>query len=225
MPVKIITTKTAVNHANVLVYGESGIGKTVLQTTVPDPIIISAEKGLMSVSDHDIPVIEVHNLAEIGEAYEYLKSAIDKYQTVCLDSLSEIAEAVLAEQKSLYADGRQAYGKTNDLVAAMIKSFRDLPFNTYFIAKQGYVEDESGVSKYMPLMPGKTLTHHLPYYFDIVMCMRMMKDDEGNVIRYLQTQPDMKFEAKDRSGKLDKAERAHLGRLFDKVLKQGANNG
>ena len=41
----------------VLVYGHAGAGKTSLIRTAPNPVILSAEAGLLSLSDLDIPYI------------------------------------------------------------------------------------------------------------------------------------------------------------------------
>ena len=71
-----ITKPAAVTHTqfcNCLVYGESGIGKTVLCTTAPRPLIMSAEKGLLSIADTDVDIVEVSSLAEIKEVYNLLK--------------------------------------------------------------------------------------------------------------------------------------------------------
>ena len=214
-----ITKPAAVTHTqycNCLVYGESGIGKTVLCTTAPKPLIMSAEQGLLSISDVDVDIVEVKSLADIKEVYTLLKKGTE-YETICLDSLSEIAQVVLAEYKAVEKDPRQAYGKLGEEVLSIVRSFRDLPMNVVFVAKQDrIVDDMTGRQNYGPLFPGRILTQEVPYQTDIILAMKFNRK-EGKTYRALQTEADIQYAAKDRTGKLDKFEKPDLGALFDKV--------
>ena len=87
-----------------------------------------------------------------------------------------------------------------------------------FTAKQGRVTDEyTGITTYGPMMPGKTNQLNLPFYFDELFCLRIGQTDKGETYRYLQTQPDVSYTAKDRSGELNAIERPHLGKIFKKI--------
>lgn len=201
-------------------YGESGIGKTVLCKTAPKPVIISAEQGLLSLSGEDLPVLEVNNLDEVKEAYDFVCNN-DDYETICIDSLSELAEKLLNIFKQETKDPRQAYGRVGDEMSAIIRKFRDIPNkHVYFIAKQARMKDEfSGKLTHLPSMPGQQLPMQLPYFFDIVTCMRIAKVDKTEY-RYLQTQPSPLYEAKDRSGKLNAKEEPDLTKLFNKITRK-----
>lgn len=215
-----ITKPAALTHTqfiNCLVYGESGIGKTVLCTTAPKPLIMSAEKGLLSIADSDVDVTEVNSLAGIKEVYNFLKSKENSYETICLDSISEIAQVVLAEYKAVERDPRQAYGKLGEEVISVVRRFRDLPMHVVFIAKLDRLTDDlTGRTSYGPLFPGRILTAEIPYQTDIVLAMRFHKT-EGKSYRVLQSEADIQYLAKDRTGKLEHFEKPDLGQLFNKI--------
>jgi phage nucleotide-binding protein len=214
---KFTTTKQANKFVNVLVYGRSGIGKTRLCATAPDPLIISSESGLLSIADEDIPVIEIKDLEDLQDAYEYCKSKkAKKFKTICLDSITDLAETILSDIKENSRDGRQAYGELNEEVAKMIRKFRDLPKNTYFIAKVETYENDIGVTCYRPAMPGRTLTRDLPYFFDEVFALRAVGEDDDEKI-LLQTKASATWDAKDRSGKLKQGEKPNLTKIFNKI--------
>ncbi len=221
MAVKITSTKdVAFDGVKVLVHGPAGIGKTVLCKTAPLPIIISAEAGLLSLADMNIPVIEVTTVNEVNEAYMFLTESEEskKYETVCLDSITEIAEVLLSTYKGEEKDARQAYGRLNDDIASTIRSFRDLKGkHVYFTSKQLRVENDNEPIRYVPSMPGKTTLNAMPYFFDIVLAMRIGKLEDETVYRYLQTYPDLNYEAKDRSGKLPPRTKPDLTDVFERI--------
>lgn len=202
-----------------LVYGESGAGKTTLVPTLPNVIAISAEGGFLSIADSDIPYIEVSTIEDLEEAYDFVTNSKEAqaFESVALDSISEVAEVVLSNEKGNSKDGRAAYGEMNDKMAKVIRAFRDIPDrHVYFSAKMDKTKDEEERIIYAPSMPGKKLTQDLPYYFDEVFALRVGEDD-GKVTRMLQTQPEGRYIAKDRSGKLSQWCEPHLGGIIETI--------
>lgn len=204
-----------------LVHGPSGSGKTTLCSTTGEPtIIISAESGLLSLRQFDIPVIEVKTLDQLYEAYQFVAGESGaEFSYVCLDSISEIAEVVLNHEKKEARDPRQAYGALAEKMTDLIRAFRDLPGkNVLFLCKQEKVKDEqSGAILYAPSMPGNQLKNGLSYFFDGVMALRVEKDAEGNPTRWLQTNRDYTYEAKDRSGALGMFEPPNIAAIAAKI--------
>jgi phage nucleotide-binding protein len=210
-----------------LVHGPAGAGKTSLCATTGEPtVIISAESGLLSLSRHDIPVIEVKTLDQMYEAYDFVANSEEgqQFKWVCLDSISEIAEVVLNHEKKVAKDPRQAYGALAEKMTDLIRAFRDLPGrNVYFSCKQERTKDEqTGAMLYFPSMPGNMLKQGVGYFFDFVFALRVEKDGDGNPTRWLQTARDFSYEAKDRSGALDSFEAPDLAAIAAKVTSQTA---
>lgn len=218
--VKLQTTKGAESHGvKVLVYGQAGSGKTTLIKTLPKPVVLSAESGLLSLVDEDIPYIEIKSLEDLREAYVWLTTdpAGLAFESVALDSLSEIAEVCLAAEKKVAKDPRQAYGEMQEQMSALIRAFRDIPGrNVYFSAKAENVDD-NGRKLWGPMMPGVKLGQSLPYFFDLVLALRVEKDVNGNVVRALLTDNDSIWTAKNRGGKLNLWEQPDLGAIINKI--------
>lgn len=234
---------TSASHASVtsgikcLVYGGAGTGKTVLNATLPSPVMISAEAGALSLRKenlermygvgnplvtYDLPMIVIQSVDDLTEAYRWVSTSHEAkmFQSIGLDSLSEIAEVVLNNAKRQVKDPRQAYGELIEKMETLIRYFRDVPEkNVYMAAKMEPTKDElTGVVKYGPSMPGAKLGAKLPYFFDEVFRLGINKTPQGEEYRFLQTQPDLQFEAKDRSGSLAKMEYPFLTTVFNKIL-------
>ena len=121
-----------------LVYGAAGAGKTYLIRTLPNPILLSAESGLLSIKDTRLPYLLIDTPQALNEAYVWLTQSEEakNYQSIAIDSLSEIAEIILSGEKKIAKDPRQAYGATQDQMTDIIRAFRDLPSkHVYFSAK------------------------------------------------------------------------------------------
>jgi phage nucleotide-binding protein len=217
-----LQSTSGVNAENlkILVYGQAGAGKTSLIPTLPNPIILSAEGGLLSINDHELPFIEIKSIADLRESYEWLLNSDEskQFESVAIDSVSEIAEVCLAHEKRTNKDPRAAYGEMQSTVAEIIRCFRDLPDkHIYMTAKLEKSQDEMGRMLYAPSMPGKNATQAMPYYFDLVAALRVEKDADGVAQRALMCDTDGLWQAKDRSGKLDMWEAPDLGAIIKKA--------
>ena len=219
------------NGVKMLVYARAGAGKTILCATAPTPIILSAESGLLSLSPQnqqrvlgkavDIPVIQIKQYDDLMDAYQFVLNdpQAQHFETICLDSLTEIAETILANEKGNVKDIRQAYGEMIEKTSKLVRAFRDLPGkHVYMSAKQEKQKDEAtGINLFGPAMPGAKLAQQLPYYFDEVFNLGIAKTTEGHDYRYLRTQPDLQYDAKDRSGALDAIEKPDLSNIINKI--------
>lgn len=218
---KLKSTKTAaVQGLKLLCYGQSGSGKTSLIPTLPNPVILSAEAGLLSIADADLPFVQIETIADLREAYQWLTKSEEgkSFDSVALDSISEIAEVVLVAEKKQSKDGRMAYGNMAEQMTDLIRAFRDIPGrNVYFTSKLEKTQDEMGRILYGPSMPGNKTAQLIPYFFDLVLALRVEKDSDGKPMRVLQCQPDGQWLAKDRSGKLPMWADPDLGQIIQTI--------
>lgn len=225
MAMKLTTTKrdTASEEAliKVMVYGPAGAGKTRLAATLPDVVIISAESGLLSLRNENIPVIEVQTIEDVREAYRFLMGSEEAkhFRWIALDSITEIAEVVLTEAKKGSKDPRAAYGVLIDEMTSLCRGFRDMPRNIYFSAKMEKTRDEiTGAVTFGVGMPGAKLANNIPYLFDELFALRTFQPNlDSPVERALQTMSDTQYLAKDRSGSLKPFEPADLGAIARKI--------
>ena len=187
---------------NILIHGESGAGKTYSLRTIPDLMIISVEGGTLSLADCKIPVLEARSIADLNEALNAARTW-DRFPNIAVDSISEVSELVLSEylRTQGHSDPRAAYGNMQIFVRDYIKAMHNIPGkNTVMTAKTGIAEGFDGTSTFGPIAAGKKMTTDLPYEFDIVMCLRMWREQDNTTVRKFQTQADGQFTAKARAG-------------------------
>lgn len=221
---RIVKPNDLVNDqgAKILIYGAAGAGKTTLCATAPGrKLIIDMESGLLSVRDReDVDVIQVKEAQEILEINELLKSGELQYDTVCLDSVSEMSEILLNFEKARHKDPRMAYGNVQESVTNVMRAYRDLHMHVVFVSKMEK-QNVDNVMMYEPKMVGTKLGQSITYFFDEVLALRVIEDqdDDGATVksRWLQTDVGQGYTAKDRSGKLDAFEHACLTSVIKKL--------
>lgn len=221
MAINLQSTSTVkLDGLKLLVYGAAGAGKTSLIPTLPNPVILSAEGGLLSIADSNLSFIEVKDMATLREAYTWLTESDEakQFQSVALDSISEIGEVCLHAEMKKAKDPRQAYGEMQTTMGEAIRLFRDIPHkNVYFSAKLEKSQDEMGRMLYAPSMPGNKTGQSLPYFFDMVAALRMEKDAEGVMQRALMCESDGLWQAKCRIKGVEAWEAPDLGAIIKKA--------
>lgn len=206
---------------NALIYGDSGVGKTRLALTCDRPLVISAEGGLLSLAGHDVPYIEVNDIKSAREAVGYAIKHAGEYGTIIFDSLSEIAEIVLADALQKTPDPRKAYPEAEAAVTRLIRQLRDLPCSVIWIGKSTVVQDDMGRRIHAPMVPGSKFQDKLPYLLDLVgrLVVDTVSKEDGTqqLRRTLRFVSDGSFTAKDRSGKLPELCPAHIGKIIERI--------
>lgn len=210
-----------------ILHGAAGSGKTFSISTIPNletVLILSAEAGLLSIRHvaKDVDVISVKSVTDLREAYTFASES-DKYKTIVLDSLTEIAQQVLANELKNSKDPRQAYGELQVEMTKIIKAFRDMPGkNIILICQQERIVDSDGKIYYGAAFPGKKLSQSVPFLPDLIGCVRVRRDinadgSPGVIKRAFQFGFDEQYECKDRSGALDDFESPDWGVIFNKI--------
>jgi hypothetical protein len=217
------TDRESFEHGiKILAYGPAGSGKTHLCGTLPSPIILSAEKGLLTLRKKSIPVIIIEKLQDVWDAKTWIEQNARKQGilSVAVDSISEIVEQCLSVHRKKSNDGRKAYGDMAIEAIDLIKAFRDLEgFHVCVTAKQTLTKDPlTGVDKATPSTPGRQVGPDLPYLFDEVFNTFTDKAPDGSTYHALRTHASFNAEAKDRSGVLDEIEYPDLAHIINKIM-------
>jgi phage nucleotide-binding protein len=208
--VKSVKNITTDQRLKVLVYGESGVGKTVFASSFPKPYFLAAEEGLLSIAGGNAEYDDVKRWSDLEGYYlELLKPATQKrYDTVVVDSLTSLQQLALAHV--LEANNRnfpemRDWGMLLELMRRFLRQMGDLPYNIVFNALEAQNKDElNGGIFTKPAIQGR-MAEEAPAYVDIVMHLIVEEKKVGGEIqreRFGIFQPSSRAMAKDRSGKL-----------------------
>ena len=177
------TFKPTSHKVKALVYGASGAGKTHFAATAPKPVFLSAEAGLLSTMNaggDPVDYAEIRTLEDLQNAYKELASGKHKYETVVIDSISEINEIIKESLSAQNTNNRmqlQDWGTLYTKIRGILRRFRDLDMHVIFIAQETSDKDESRVTKWKPMLNGKA-ADEIAYFMDVVGYVYV--DEEGN---------------------------------------------
>jgi hypothetical protein len=203
-----------------VVYGPPGGGKTPIINTAPRPVLLACEPGLLSMRGSKVPTYAADTGAKIDDFFKWaFHSAETKnFDTIAVDSVSQMAEIYLQEAIKTKKHGLQAYG---DMAKNVMDHLRGLYFlqnkHTYLIAKEQIVI-ESGMSVRRPYFPGQQLPTEVPHLFDAILHLAKHNvPSVGQVVSFLCAQ-QIDTMARDRSGRLSEYEQPNFGDLVRKAF-------
>ena len=185
---------------SLLVHAASKIGKTTLGFTSPPPILdLDAEGGskfmqgsefLMRIygrpirviywdpaqpppvwdGSWDVCVVRVHSWNVVQQVYRQIVTGRHQFQTIMIDSISEIQRRAKQEIVGTEQMKIQQWGQLLTVMDNVIRGFRDLtndPFNPIRVAVFISETRENQKGKFIPYMQGQISTA-LPYWMDVV---------------------------------------------------------
>jgi phage nucleotide-binding protein len=233
----IIQTTNSVkeNKLKVGVYGNSGAGKTTLIKSLLaanyNLLVFDAESGLLPLAGLGIDYIDVskddsgkalqkhEKLNRIMQGYQYVltEEAKKKYDTIVIDSLTEISSIMFDAIRKEYPDNKDnliVYGLLAQKMKDFLRALRDIPnYHVVFICLSKVEKDQDGRRFAAVDMIG-SISDKLPGFLDEFLYLRVNDKDERELI----CNSTGSILAKDRSGRLDKIEPADLGLIFNKIL-------
>lgn len=196
---QIKTFKPKDHKIKALIYGAAGAGKTVFTGTASKAIYASAEGGLLSIADKKPQFVEVKTLKDLVELYAYLSREEHDYETVVIDSITEINEIIKLEIENRIGRAMQIqdWGELSKKIRDLFRKFRDLPMNVILIAQEAYLTDEDKIKKIVPSLNGKAATE-IAYFMDVVGYINV----ENDGTRWIETDSNKKLLTKDRTQRI-----------------------
>lgn len=86
---------TAKRTANILIYGQPGMGKTTLACSAEAPVLFDFDGGVGRIkAEHRVPTLQVTDWEEVGEALAELK-AEGCYRTLVIDTIGKMLDCIV----------------------------------------------------------------------------------------------------------------------------------
>lgn len=166
----IVSPKQLNKYINMLIYGESGAGKTTLVQTASDvpemcPIIfINLNGGTLSIQDPNMDVVNPTTWKHMLLLHKTLQKGT-KYKTVIGDLWSEVQDLCMTEVKGARDVPQiQDWGRVTTKMVNLTKAFKRLEMN-FLATSLTDIESDSGIKNFKPGFSNK-LSYRIPASLD-----------------------------------------------------------
>jgi hypothetical protein len=222
-PPQLVTMQDFDDHTNIMIYSDSGVGKTVWCKDVD--LIIAAEDGTVSAkrAGSTADVWRCTEWADIEAAYYYLEKEQPDYKVIALDSSTMVQRLAFkwymekTEKENPHRDqdlpGQQEHQKTQNIIKRFHELFCKLPYTTIFTAQTMVTENMQGDERIVPYVHGQKgdLSRYICGLMSAVGYMEIKElskrdSDEKVEVRRIHWQPYMSgtYFGKDRYDALGK---------------------
>ena len=208
-----------------LVYGGPGAGKTWLAGTFPTPFFADMRGGLKTVRHKKIGYFRPTTYMQMLQCVA--PENLEPYQTVVLDQGTEACRLLM--QEALFMSQREApqlqdwqlvIERFRRIVVALTDDDGPLKDKHIVVICEEAIEKNeiTGSAKMLPAVPGKFATE-IGSFFDCMFHLQnVFNPATQKKGRWLLTEPDGAYDAKDRFNALDKLEVPDFGVIWNKIL-------
>lgn len=203
-----------------LLYGPPGTGKTPLINTAPRPVLLACEPGLLSMRGSQVPTYQAFTAKAINDFFDWLFNSNEtkNFDTVAIDSISQMAEIYLTDAKKNNKHGLKAYGEMAENTLKHLERLYFMPYkHTYLIAKETLINDGT-VSTRKPYFPGQQLPTEVPHKYDCVIRVAIHNIPGVGQTKAFRCIGSIEEMARNRTGNLNEFEEPDFGKLVTKAM-------
>lgn len=203
-----------------IIYGPAGSGKTPIINTAPNPILLVCEPGMLSMKGSKVPTFAASNAKLLDEFFDWWFSSNEnkKFDTIAVDSGSQLCEAYLEQAQTNNKHGLAAYGEMARNALKWLDKLYYMQYkHVYLIAKQEIVSSQIG-SFARPYYPGRELPVKMPHKYDQILHLDIHNVPGMGQVKSFQCQSTSDIQARDRTGNLAMFEPPDFGAIVRKAM-------
>lgn len=199
-----------------LIYGAPGSAKTPLISTCPRPVMLACEAGMLSMKGSNVPTWQAFTPERIDEFFKWFfhSNESKNYDTLAIDSASQMADVYLQAALKTNKHGKAAYG---EMATNVMDHLRPLYYtqqkHTYVICKETEVSNMK-----RPYFPGQYLNPEVPHLFDFILHLGIKNVPSIGQTLAFQCNQTYDVLARNRTGNLNDFEQPSFSQLVTKAM-------
>lgn len=203
-----------------IIYGPPASGKTPIAMSAPRPLILITEPGLLSVRTNITPSYQAYTADNIYSFFDWFTKSneTNQFDTLCVDSISQMCEIILTDELKKNRDGRKAYGELSRKVMEIMNALYFLPNKHLYLICKEQKFDDNGLIIRRPYYPGQDLNIKLNHLFDLILHLATVNIPNYGPNKCFRCQGTIDILARDRTGMLLEYEEPNFAKLVKKAM-------
>lgn len=203
-----------------IIYGPPGTGKTPIVNTAPRPLLLACEPGLLSMRNSNVPTYRAFTAKAIDEFFLWFfnSAEVKNFDTLAIDSTSQMADIYLQEAKKTIKHGLQQYGVMAENTMGHLRRLYFTEYkHAYLIAKEQTLT-VNNIQLRKPYYPGQQLPIDVPHMYDNVLHLAKVPIPgvgEQLAFRCIGSYDTI---ARNRTGNLNEFEPPDFGQIVQKAM-------
>lgn len=172
----------------------------------PGTEYVASDGQTYTMAEWDTCIVLVRDFATMERTYEWLNSGAHPFESLVVDSLTEVQKRLQDSIAGTEQMKTQDWGALLRKMEALVRKMRDLTFHPVkplsAVVLLAITSDRGTGNRFKPHVQGQ-LSISLPYFMDVVGYLYVETEPtSGQRVRRLLVQPTEQYEAKDRTNRL-----------------------
>lgn len=179
MPRAMVDLDDFAESDNILIYADTGVGKTELVSQLPGRVLVissengttvikrsMARRGVAASDAKRFKVWPIRKFQDMEEAYAWVRDNPGNFDWVAIDSATSVQQRAMRaamevavgrnpEKRDIDLPDRGEHQKMQNAMKRMVADFNELPVNTLWLAQAMRREDKDGNEIVVPFIMGK----------------------------------------------------------------------
>lgn len=223
---------------NLIVYGDSGVGKTPFSASHPRSLILAADNGTISAARWGgrAKVWPLPDWEEFEKAQRWVRAGgYSRYDLIILDSFTMLREKCMRytleteharnSARDEFVPAQPDHQRVQNVMKRTAERFCELPVSFLATALPMMAEKNDGEDRVMPMIHGQKgeTSHYICGLFDCIGYLEATENTKGRKVHRIHWEPYKEYIGKDRFGVLAPyTDNATIVSVLDKLAEAGS---
>lgn len=176
-----------------MIYGQSGMGKTTVALSAPKPLLLDFDNGVKRVNMSHLDGIDTVQITSWTDIQQVLQENLSSYQTIVVDTIGKMMDFIISYKCGTRQPQIRDWGGINQEFSGFVRNLSNLNKNIIFVAHRD-TRKEGDDTVFIPALREKSY-NSIVTELDLLGYMEM-KSENGRQRRTITFDPTNRNDGK-----------------------------